>query len=75
MLSSVPLLLSGKVKENANGKYGTGYCYFWVAHNAMLSLLKTRERQNKWCESFEDPANPIKDGKRYYSPDWGRLHC
>jgi len=40
--------LSGKVKENANGKYSVGYGYFWVAHNAMLSYLKTWQRQMRW---------------------------
>ena len=40
--------LSGKVKERANGKYGMGYNYFWVAHNAMLSYLKTWKRQGNY---------------------------
>lgn len=40
--------LSGKVKENANGKYSVGYGFFWVAHNAMLSYLKTWKRQMRW---------------------------
>ena len=40
--------LSGKVKERANGKYSVGYCYFWVGHNAMLSYLKTWNRQMRW---------------------------
>ena len=40
--------LSGKVKENANGKYGIGYGYFWVAHNAMLSFIKTWQRQMRF---------------------------
>lgn len=40
--------LSGKVKENANKKYGIGYGYFFVAHNAMLSYLKTWKRQMRW---------------------------
>ena len=40
--------LSGKVKENANGKYGIRYGFFWVAHNAMLSYLKTWRRQMRW---------------------------
>jgi hypothetical protein len=40
--------LSGKVKERANGKYSAGYCYFWVGHNAMLSYLKTWQRQMRW---------------------------
>jgi hypothetical protein len=66
--------LSGKVKENANEKYGIGYGYFWVAHNAMLAFLKTWERQNKWCTSFEELANPIREGKRLYSPDFGWMY-
>ena len=40
--------LSGKVKERANGKYGIGYGYFWVAHNAMISYLKTWQRQMRF---------------------------
>jgi hypothetical protein len=40
--------LSGKVKENANGRYGIGHGFFWVAHNAMLSYLKTWRRQMRW---------------------------
>ncbi len=49
--------LSGKVKENANGKYSIGYGFFWVAHNAMLSYLKTWQRQMRWCldGDVEDP--------------------
>ncbi len=67
--------LSGKVKENANEKYGIGHGYFWVAHNAMLAFLKTWERQNKWCTSFEGLAEPIREGKRLYSPDFGWMYC
>ena len=62
--------LSGKVKERANGKYSENYANFWVAHNAMLAFLKTWERQNKWCTSFEELANPIREGRRLYSPDF-----
>jgi hypothetical protein len=51
------------------------YANFWIAHNAMLAFLKTWERQNKWCLSFEDEAHPLMNGKRYYSPDWGWLYC
>ena len=40
--------LSGRVKERANGKYGIGYGYFWVAHNAMLSYFKTWKRQMRF---------------------------
>ena len=46
--------LSGKTKEMANGKYSENYANFWIAHNAMLAFLKTWERQNKWCLSFEE---------------------
>ena len=67
--------LSGKVKERANEKYSANYGYFWVAHNAMLAYLKTWERQTKWCESFEDEADPIKDGKKFWSPDFGWVYC
>ena len=67
--------LSGKTKEMANGKYSENYATFWIAHNAMLAFLKTWERQNKWCTSFEDEAHPFMNGKRYYSPDWGWLYC
>ena len=67
--------LSGKVKENANEKYGIGYGYFWVAHNAMLAFLKTWERQNKWCTSFENEADPIlRDRKKAWSPEWGWMY-
>jgi hypothetical protein len=40
--------LSGKVKERSNEKYGIGYGYFWVAHNAMLSYLKTWRKQSRY---------------------------
>jgi len=40
--------LSGKVKEGANGKYSVGYGYFWVAHNAMIAYLATRQKQMGW---------------------------
>ena len=66
--------LSGKVKERANGKYNENYCNFWVAHNAMLAFLKSWEKQNKWCLSFEELANPLREGKRLYSPDFGWMY-
>ena len=59
--------LSGKVKERTNGKYNENYANFWVAHNAMLAFLKSWEKQNKWCTSFEDEAHLLMNGKRYYS--------
>jgi hypothetical protein len=40
--------LSGKVKEGANAKYGMGYGYFWVAHNAMLSYFVAWQREMRW---------------------------
>jgi hypothetical protein len=58
----------------ANGKYSENYANFWVALNAMLAFLKTWERQNKWCLSFEDVANPIREGKRLYSSDFGWMY-
>ena len=44
--------LSGEVKENANKKYGTGYGFFWVAHNAMLSYFTSQERDRSQNYSF-----------------------
>jgi hypothetical protein len=67
--------LSGRTKEMANKKYSENYQSFWVAHNAMLAFLKTWERQNKWCISFEELANPIREGRRIYSPDFGWMYC
>jgi len=67
--------LSGKTKEMPNGKYSENYASFWVAHNAMLAFLKTWERQNKWCLSFQDEADPIlRGGKRAWSPEWGWMY-
>jgi hypothetical protein len=67
--------LSGKTKEMANGKYSENYANFWIAHNAMLAFLKTWERQNKWCLSFQDEADPIlRGGKRAWSPEWGWMY-
>lgn len=45
--------LSGKVKERSNEKYGIGYAYFFVAHNAMLSYLKTWRKQMRWKTFYE----------------------
>lgn len=45
--------LSGKVKERSNEKYGIGYGFFWVAHNAMLSYLKTWRKQMRWKTIYE----------------------
>ncbi len=39
---------SGKVEENANGKYGVGYGFSWVAHNAMLSYFVAWQREMRW---------------------------
>jgi len=64
--------LSGKVKKRAHGKYSENCANFWVAHNAMLAFLKSWEKQNKWCTSFEDEADPIlRDRRRVWSPEWG----
>ena len=67
--------LSGKVKEMANGKYSQNYQNFWIAHNGMLSFLKSWEKQNRWCISFEDEANPLREGRRFWSPEWGWMYA
>lgn len=58
--------LSGKVKENANAKYGIGYGYFWVAHNAMLSFLKTWQRQMRF-RVFGDIEDEVMAARIYNS--------
>jgi hypothetical protein len=55
--------LSGKVKERSNGKYGIGYGYFWVAHNAMISYLKTWRKGQRWkvfreIQELREPSEP-----------------
>ncbi len=67
--------LSGKVKANANEKYNSQYGYHWVAHNAMLSYLKTWERQMRYCESLEDSVHPMLRQHRVYSPEYGWMYC
>jgi len=58
--------LSGKVKENANGKYGIGYGYFWVAHNAMLAFVKSWERQMRF-RVFGDIEDEVMAARIYNS--------
>ena len=58
--------LSGKVKENANEKYGIGYGFFWVAHNAMLSYLKTWKRQMRF-RVFGDIEDEVMAARIYNS--------
>ena len=58
--------LSGKVKERANGKYGIGYGYFWVAHNAMLSYFKTWKRQMRF-RVFGDIEDEVMAARIYAS--------
>jgi hypothetical protein len=58
--------LSGKVKENSNGKYGIGYGFFWVAHNAMLSFLKTWKRQMRF-RVFGDIEDEVMAARIYNS--------
>jgi len=55
--------LSGKVKEGANERYGVGYGYFWVAHNAMLAYLTTWKRQNRW-RVFGDIVSDNENGPK-----------
>jgi len=67
--------LSGKTREMANGKYSENYAAFWVAHNAMLSFLKSWQKQNQWCVAFEDEADPVLRGrKQVWSPEWGWMY-
>ena len=40
----------------------------------LLSIKIFQNFQNKWCTSFEELANPIRDGKRLFSPDFGWMY-
>jgi hypothetical protein len=55
--------LSGKAKERSNEKYGIGYGYFWVAHNAMLSYLKTWRKGQRWklFREIQELREPYKE--------------
>lgn len=66
--------LSGKAAENE--KYSVNYYFFWVAHNAMHSFLKTWERQMRYYRIFEDSINPIRtEGRMTYHPAFGWIYC
>lgn len=68
--------LSGKVKENANEKYGENYGYWWVAHNGMLAYLKTWIRQTEHDCEIRDDMHPIMyHGNRRWSPEYGWMYC
>jgi hypothetical protein len=58
--------LSGKVKERASEKYTSGYHYHWVCHNAMLSYLKTWQRQMRW-RVFGDITDEAVASRIYHS--------
>ena len=65
--------LSGKPQTNP--KYSKNYQRMWIAHNAMLSYLKTWIRQMQYStngELLETEMNPILRGlKRGYILDFG----
>ncbi|MEI7639671.1 MAG: hypothetical protein WCJ37_20310 [Syntrophus sp. (in: bacteria)] len=68
--------LSGKVKENANEKFGEFYGNFWVAHNAMLAYLKTWIRQTQYSVELQDEIHPMMtNGNRKWSPEFGWIYC
>jgi hypothetical protein len=66
---------SGKIKEGATEKYNDRYGYWWTAHNAMLSFLKTWERQMKYNEVVQDFLMPMMRQRKFYSPEHGWIYC
>jgi len=66
---------SGKIKEGATEKYNDKYGFWWTAHNAMLSFLKTWERQMKYNEVVQDFLLPMMKQRRIYSPEHGWIYC
>ena len=66
--------LYGKAAENE--KYSVNCYFFWVAHNAMQSFLKTWERQMRYYRIFEEFIDPIRtEGRRTYHPAFGWIYC
>ena len=65
--------LSGKPQTNP--KYSKSYQRMWVAHNAMISYLKTWIRQMRYSthdEPFDAEINPIQTGlNKGFSLDYG----
>lgn len=65
--------LSGKADES-NG-YSISYYFYWVAHNAMQSFLKTWVRQMRYYQLFEEFIAPIRmRGKKAYHPVFGWIY-
>jgi hypothetical protein len=58
--------LSGKVKERANEKYNTGYCFYWICHNSMLAYLKSWQKHTRW-QVFGDVEDERLTSKIYAS--------
>ena len=63
--------LSGKPQDNP--KYNKHYRYHWVAHNAMISYLRTWTRQMRYAyqDLLEVELNPIRNGRQCYLPGYG----
>ena len=63
--------LSGKPQTNP--KYTKYYQYHWIAHNAMISYLKTWVRQMRYAYDglLEVELNPIRKGKQCFLPGYG----
>ncbi len=67
---------SGKVREGASEKYNDKYGWWWCAHNAQLSYLKTWIRQTRYDVELQDEIHPYMTyGNRRYSPEFGWIHC
>ena len=65
---------SGLLKESK--KYNINYQYYFVARNYMNSYLTKWKREMEYNRIIEDLVDAIKiNGKRFYHPMFGWVHC
>ena len=60
-------------KPQTNPKYNKHYQNHWIAHNAMVSYLKTWVRQMRYAYEglLEVELNPIRNERQCYLPGYG----
>ena len=61
-------------RSHRNARNHTAFMTFLPFFQGLDWVFITCEQQNKWCTSFEGLAEPIREGKRLYSPDYGWMY-
>jgi hypothetical protein len=60
--------LSGK--KSTSEKYGDNYLKFWIAHNAMISYMKTYLKQVRYKQIWKNTADVIRCYPGLYSSNF-----